>query len=129
MPALVELAGSANTDSYSRSRALSLLGDLGCAATVKVVEDALRDPDPMIRLPATVAVGKLAADATAALLAVLADRDTGVVKYAIKGLGSFGDARAVAPLEKLRKSTARTANQWLGDLATTAIAEIRQRHP
>ena len=129
MPALVELAGTTNKDTYTRSRAISLLGDLGCRDTAKVVESALRDPEPTIRLAAAVAIGKLVADPTPVLLALLADKDTGVVKFTIKSLGTLGDARAVAPLEKLRKATANTPNKWLRDYATTAIADIKKRHP
>jgi HEAT repeat protein len=129
MPALQELAGSSNKNTYTRSRAISLLGDLGCRDTVKVVEAALKERDPMIRLPATTSIGKLVADPTPVLLTMLADQDTGVVKYAIKSLGSLGDARAVAPLEKLRTTAASTPNEWLGQYATTALAEIKKRHP
>jgi HEAT repeat protein len=96
---------------------------------VKVVEDTLRESDPLIRLPAAIAFGKLATDPTPTLVALLADKDTGVVKLTIKALGSHGDTRAIAPLELLRTKTATTANQWLGDYATAAIADIKKRHP
>jgi hypothetical protein len=128
VPALITLATTSD-DNYARSRAISLLGDVGCRETAPVVEKLLADPDPMMRLPATVSIATLlGADATPILVRMLSDTDRGVVKYALKGLARVGDNRALPELTRFMKTN---SEDWLRDLAAQASAqasaEIRRR--
>jgi HEAT repeat protein len=98
--AILALAALSDDDPFVRAEALHGLGELGRAAELPSLEQALIDPDPEVREAAVQAIAALGGDEAARALGfALHDPETGLREEVVYALGEIGGDIAVDLLQ------------------------------
>ena len=90
---------------------------------IEGLKQALEDPNPVVNIPAVMALGEIGSPAFEVLVETLNTTDNLAVGVAIlNALGSMGDARAVEILSKLSQD--ETADTYIRESAISALSRL-----
>lgn len=92
-------------------------------AGIKGLKQALNDPNPVVNIPAAMALGEIGSPVFDLLVEVLQTTDNLAVQVSIlNALGSMGDERAVKVLTDL--SNDKSADPYIQESATSALSRL-----
>lgn len=119
-----------DADAGARAQAARMLGDTRETRAISALAEVLHDPDPRVRLQATIALGRLGGPALHAVTQALHDPDGQVRQEAARALAQATDPDSIQALVQLLHDPSEPLRQQaafiLSKIGTPAVPAVMQ---